>query len=585
MPIEDIDFLKQNSVKQTYIFLVNSSDRDRLAHPTPSEYVVDFTTPFHNVVGLQVLHASIPRTMYNIDARNNMIRFFIHDQTFPLDSSNDMSKYVTKYITVGDYTIQSLLVELNNVLTMHLNGDANNIEVAITVETTTNPPDVQSTLRFRAPYPFAFDMQGSSIAEALGFDLYVDSNESMKPSLERRFQPVPIYPTLPNYKIYHSVDLPPSEKLGAERTIFEGPRGVVRKTNLSSKVAQQFSINSSGYFTKVFAALTTTDGIVKPNSIVKWELYNDDNGVPSSTAIPLTNVVGGNIINGYIPVSFVDGGFSDQDDPVAVYLQKGTYWLVLSVQPSVDDVHVYFNDVPSNAIQGDFRIWDGTSWISQDTSDGIHFELSVRMIMQDTFHVLTAPGLYSLIGERYIVLRCPEIEENSFRSLAYGRHFLGLAKFQLGIVGYSESRLDFSSIPAREFHPIGKLSRMTLRYETGSGDLYDFKGINHDVTFAIHYYEPVQKAKFDQSILNPNYSGNVLQYLSNKQEEGFESDDQDYDYNEDDLKEYRRQEARHLPENVRRLDLEALRQFQITESDFDDAYYEEGSEYTDEEQS
>lgn len=584
MPIEDIDFLKQNSVKQSYIFLVNSSDRDRLAYPTPSEYVVDFTTPFQNVVGLQVLHASIPRTMYNIDMRNNMIRFFIHDHVFPIDGANDMTKYVTKYLTVGDYTIQSLLVELNNVLKTNLNSDPDNIEVAITVETTTNPPDVQSTLRFRAPYPFSFDMKGSSVAEVLGFDLYVDNNELQKSSSERRYQPIALHQSIPNYKIYHSVDLPPSEKLGAERNIFEGPRGVVRKTNLSSKVAQQFTINSPGYFTKVFAALTTTDSVIKPDSIVKWELYTDNNGVPG-LSIPLTNTVGGSPITGYIPLSFVDGGFSDQDDPVAVYLQTGTYWLVLSVQPSVTDIEIYYNDVPSNAAQGDFRIWNGASWISQDTPDGIHFELSVRMIMQDTFHVLTAPGLYSLIGERYIVLRCPEIEENSFRSLAYGKHFLGLAKFQLGIVGYSESRLDFSSIPSREFHPIGKLSRMTLRFETGSGDLYDFKGINHDITFAIHYYEPVQKAKFDQSILNPNYSGNVLQYMSNKQAEGYESDDQDYDYNEDDLKEYRRQEARHLPENIRRLDLEALRQLQLTESDYDDEYPEEGSEYTDEENS
>ncbi len=70
MPIEDVDYLKQNSQKQSYIFLVNSKDRDKGSYPTPSEYVVDFSQPFTNVIGLNVLDASIPRTMYNIDVYN-----------------------------------------------------------------------------------------------------------------------------------------------------------------------------------------------------------------------------------------------------------------------------------------------------------------------------------------------------------------------------------------------------------------------------------------------------------------------------------------------------------------------------------
>lgn len=564
MPIEDVDFLKQNSIKQSYIFLVNSADRDRNAYPTPSEYVVEFTTPFQNVVGLQVLNASIPRTMYNVDVRNNTIRFLIHSPDVSTATLQDTSRYVTRRLTVGDYSIQTLLEELNNVLRMPLDNNSSNETISITVETTTNSPDVQNLLRFHCPYPFAFDMKGSTVAEVLGFDLYVDGNEAAKDAEERRFQPIPVAASDPNYKIYHSVDLPPALKLGKERIVFEGPRGVVRKTLLTgSLAAQSFTITSPGYFTKIFAALTTPDGIIAANSIVTWELRQDLGGSPADEPIPLTSEVGGDAITGYIPVSFVDGGFSDQDDPVAVYLEKGTYWVVLTATYEDVDVYAYFNDVSSERRRGDFKIWDGDAWVSQDTDTGIHFELSVRMVMQDKYHALVAPGIYSLIGERYIVMRCPEIEENSYRSLAYGKHCLGLAKFQLGVIGYSENRLDFSSIPLREFHPIGKLSRMTLRFVTASGELYDFKGINHDITFAIHYYEPIQKQKFEQSILNPNYSGNVMQYLANRDALEYESDDQEYDYNEDDLSEYRRQEARHLPENVRRLDLEALHRIDL----------------------
>lgn len=574
MPIEDIDFLKQNSIKQTYIFLVNSADRDRYAYPTPSEYVVDFTAPFNNVVGLQVLHASIPRTMYNIDARNNKVRFMIHVSGMS-DDEVSTAEYHDAYVPVGDYTIQSLLVELNKILTTTVFGTGNQFsepkippdQASITVETTTNPPDIQSLLRFRCPYPFCFDMKGSTIAEALGFDLFVDSNEANAPLLERRFQP-PLA-TLPNPKLYHSVDAPPSVALGAESIVFDGPRGVVRKVALgdATRVAQQFTITTPAYLTKIFAALTTNDGAIRADSVVTYEIYSDASGKPG-TAIPILNTVNGTPITGRIPVSFVDGGLSDQADPIATFLMPGTYWLVMSQTSSASPVEAYFNDVPSNLRKGTFSIWRGNDWESQDTPEGIHFELCVRLIAQDEYHVLTAPGIFSLIGERYVVLRCREIEENSFRSLAYGKYCLGLAKFQLGIIGYSESRLDFSSIPLREFHPIGKLSRLTFRFETASGELYDFKGINHDITIAVHYYEPVQKQKFEASILNPNYSGNVLQYYSQRDallhgtynSDHDEEEDADDD-SENDFADYREQEARHLPENVRRLDLEALHHF------------------------
>ena len=569
MPIEDVEFLRNNSIKQTYIFLINSADRNRLAYPTPSEYVVDFTAPFKNVVGLQVLNASIPRTMYNVDVRNNMIAFLIHDDSMPIASIQSPGSYKIVYLTPGDYSIQTLLVELNRVLRMHLNNDVTKTEVAITVETTTNSPEVQSLLRFTCPHAFCFDMLASTVAEALGFDLFVDTNESSKAALERRFEPLPLHPT--NHKFYHSVDLPSNVQLGKERTVFDGPRGVVRKLSLVAKVAQGFTLQAPGYLTKVFAALTTSDGTVRNSSVAKWEVFRDQNGIPGGAVLA----------SGLIPVSFVDGGLSDQDAPVSVKVDAGSYWFVMSLVDPGSDVFVYFNDVPSNQRSGDMVVWNGTSWVSQDTSTGVHFEMCARIVVQDNYHSLTAPGIYSLIGERYVVLRCPEIEENSFRSLAYGKHCLGLAKFQLGVVGYSESRLDFSSIPLREFHPIGKLSRLSLRFVTASGDLYDFKGINHDITFAIHYYEVTQKQSFTQSILNPNYSGNVLQYLSTRDDPEYDSDDQDYDYGHDTLNEYRMQEARHLPENVRRLDLEALRELRLTEDDEG----EEGYEYTDEDDS
>jgi hypothetical protein len=103
--IEDVDFLKQNSVKQSYMFIVDSKDRDKLTYREPSAYVVDFENPFHSVVGFEVLDASIPRTMYNIDVYNNTINFFIFDastSTVPDVRSVALSNYTTSTVDPGD---------------------------------------------------------------------------------------------------------------------------------------------------------------------------------------------------------------------------------------------------------------------------------------------------------------------------------------------------------------------------------------------------------------------------------------------------------------------------------------------------
>lgn len=559
MPIEDVDYLRKNSIRQSYIFLIDSIDRDHMSYPVPSEYTIEFTVPFHNVIGLEVIDASIPRTEYNVDVHNNKLSFLIHDDSV---DGFDTTLYHTVEVETGDYTIQTLIPALNKVLMMPLNGTGDTM--SITAEAVSNPPEVKSTIRFRCPYKFGFDMSKSTITETLGFDVFVQASEEQKTSTAKRYTFLdPIrYP-----RLFHSVDLEPTVALGAERTIFEGPRGVVRKLPLG-KVGQQFRVTSEGYLTQLFVAMTTTDGTIVNTSRGKWSLFTDQNGLPH-TQIPLVDNQG-NPNDGIIPISITNGAYSDLETLTFNSLSVGTYWIVL--ESSEQDNFVFYNDVPTYQEQGACKVYQDGTWTSIDTEEGIHFELSLKIIMQDRYHVLTSPGIYSLVGEPYVVLRCPEVEENSYRSLAFTKHCLGLAKFRLGVVGYSENRMDFSKVPTREFHPIGKLPKMTLRFETRSGRLYDFKGVNHTITFAIHYLEPTQKGVFERSILNPNYNGNVIEYMYHQEEQEEDSDDQEYDYNRDTLNEYRMQEARHLPENVRRLDLEAMYRMQrLMDSDEESA--------------
>jgi hypothetical protein len=158
-------------------------------------------------------------------------------------------------------------------------------------------------------------------------------------------------------------------------------------------------------------------------------------------------------------------------------------------------------------------------------------------------NIIISPGIMYFMGHKYIILRCPEIEEHLYRSLSYAKYNLGLAKFRISSFGYNDERIVVTKLPIREFHPIGKLARLTLRFETNSGALYDFKGVNHNIVFAVYYYEPVQNEYPTGSLLNPEYKMNYIEYLYKQEEiEGDSDDDDEEEFSRDDLEKYQKRE-------------------------------------------
>jgi len=83
---------------------------------------------------------------------------------------------------------------------------------------------------------------------------------------------------------------------------------------------------------------------------------------------------------------------------------------------------------------------------------------------------------------------------------------------------------------------------MSFRFETSKGGLYDFKGLNHNIIFAIFYYEPIQKNIPKNSILNPEYKMNYLDYLYKQEEIEGDSDDGNADgedFSRDNIDDYK----------------------------------------------
>ena len=331
--MDDLDYLRSHGETQSFVFMIDSKNRDKHAYPTPAEYVVPFVHPFTNVVGLEVLEASVPRTNYNVD-----------DDTCTLTCFENGGPAVQITVPTGDYDILQLCQAITQLLAA--------AGLRVSVAPTTNPPEIRSTVTFAGPLPFVLDMSTSTMSEVLGFDAYA--------------QP-----------------------------------------------------GTTDYAT-VFAAVGSN-----------------------------------NFLFGSIPTP----------------------------------------NAASNSKK----------------------------------HTLVAPGIYSLVGERYILLRCQEVEQS--RAAVSDNYSQGIAKFRLGVVGYSHTSMDYVNGGTRAFHPIGRLSRLTIRFERPDGSLYNFRGVNHTLTLVLRYLAPRREVAPVRSSLNPNFDGNVFEWPRTDQEREGDSDDETESFN------------------------------------------------------
>ena len=151
MSIEDIDYLYKNSVKDNAVIFVDSSKRDKLTFPDPNSYTITFDEPFKYVYGIEILDASIPRAMYQIDENNNKLEVVIGDATQQgvSISSNSNSDTVLKKITLNFDPQDLELDDLANKLTDLLKSDPSSYNNrSIFVRTVSSPSSEISKLMF-----------------------------------------------------------------------------------------------------------------------------------------------------------------------------------------------------------------------------------------------------------------------------------------------------------------------------------------------------------------------------------------------------------------------------------------------------
>lgn len=148
--------------KESYTFLIDSKTRDISQFPNSNSYTIDFNSPFHDVISLELLNCHVPRSEYNIDVDNNTFRYILDDdEQFVYDID----------IPPGDYTLLQLIEYMNNTL-----------QGGVEITVVSSPYSLTNTVRFDRPTG-TFAIVKSSLCKTLGLE-YATTHAHIRDNVE-----------------------------------------------------------------------------------------------------------------------------------------------------------------------------------------------------------------------------------------------------------------------------------------------------------------------------------------------------------------------------------------------------------------
>lgn len=465
----DIQYLREKGEKYSSVFYVDSAKRDRTVFPTPSRYEVAFNEPFRYVFSIQVLDASIPRTHYNVDTHNNKFCYVVDDTEVEFD------------LPVGDYTD----VEIIDAINERLQG-------RIVMAFLSSPSDRRKQFIFRSTEPFKIKPFKTTLRDLLGFD-QGDATVLVSQNDPENF----IQHDIVDLTSSNGVNVPITDSsvvlyqhFVANATGFvDALRLQMKLIDLDITTVNQFSLHIRVMRGTTLVAQGVTTALALQTSVVidQWENFDTiQDGVSYYFVVNLSDA---EYVNYELTVDVVS------NERQQLYYATGV---------SMDfDPEVFFS--PENKINR--YPFSGTNieevYFGITTNDlDVSMSLAFKLTVSEHMYSVVPPGIYNLLGDRYIVLRCPEIENHIMSSIKsfntvnpdtdqteVRQYDTGIAKFKMSVIGFREERFDFNILPPQEFHPIGKLTSLTFFFENQDGRLYDFKGVNHTLSLSVNYYK------------------------------------------------------------------------------------------------
>jgi hypothetical protein len=336
----------------------------------------------------------------------------------------------------------------------------------VDAEPHSTPFSKTSRIRFFSTNPFEIRANVSTLAKSIGFNN--------------------------NTKIFYSVSAP-----GSGTQTYNGPfpQSNITLLNDSNVIRQSFVAGDGGPVSRIV-------------------IYADEGG--SSFVATIVDGDGTVMASATIQAGGTEAaGVNAENDLIL----GETYYIQLEYEPTPPDylgTTLFIGPSSDEAGAESATSLDGP-WTSLPSGDAVCGEVWVDALRYE----ISSPGLVDLTGEKYVLIRCPEIESFLHRDRAYEKYHPGLGMVRLGTNGFQEQRFDFVSFPARKLtNPIGKLSQLTFRLEKADGTLYNTRGLNHMLTIVVRYYSIVQGVEpagsTTDKLKNPAYTPNVTHHMQDR---------------------------------------------------------------------
>ena len=461
--MEDVDYLTTYSEKDTITFFIDSSSRDMARNPEPNPFTLNFTEPIKNVYGVEILDATIPVTMWSIDKYNDVFAY----------------SYIFYFNNENATTFQQYFKELENdktfVVVFESLGRAN---LFICLEEANFNSIADSGLQYSQHVVF------------YRHKILVDSKDVQVAS-ETDSDPDFVVFYNPNDSKYYRVSNPSTELFAViqENEFYLLP-------DLSAFVVYRHKYLTRQQALDMIESHTIFDIYINNEyTTIERGFYNSVNFVKYMTSF-FEDSRGG--------TPFPQDSFSLQPDFISIS-QANAYGGLekqMKLVFSFPSHNSFLFDMKKSTC-GNTMGFYGNNNLSISSKRNPKLYLSKYDVTQDAQY-LYAPGVINLQGLNYILLRIPEIDSHLLKSHGFSDYNPGIGMFKLTAPNEVVNlRFDFVNLVRKPFHPIGKLSSITVIFVTNTGELYDFKGIDYNMLLAIKLYAP-PKNKINPSQINPS---------------------------------------------------------------------------------
>lgn len=477
--IEDVDYLLENSEKDSIPFFIDSTTRNRTFYPAASEYQITFPMPFRQVIGFDILDATIPTTMYNVDLYNDKIAI------------STIANFSLAAVNVKPWDYFTELAGSKIFGTIFDDTSVALSEIVVTQEANVATNLIPDAQRLNNTYK-----GGGQYFIAVR---YVMNNVPLI---------VPLSDNDPNI-YYVMIGI---KKYGLQRVTANQPTIDILDDD-NYYLTQNAGTFKLTYFKFYNSSATALNGLTNASNCIA-RIYNYYKDVERGN-YDIT------LFRQYLFEQWKENGIK-VEPTTTVDRKQGKFKLtsneviIFNARKSTCAANIGFETMPNSEESGYYgyvNVRDNAQVFYSNQQDA------------DSQWILYPPGLVNLLGERYVILRCKEIEDHLLGSFAYMNFTPGVGMFKLAAANdITNLRFDFVSLVRKPFHPIGKLNRLTFRFETSSGKLYDFKGINHQILMMIKFLVPVQKSRLTRSVLNPNYDPDFVRYMSKNKTIAYKED-------------------------------------------------------------